>query len=286
MKEVDFKLVISKDEDKLFKFTNADGTVYDMTGSSVICKFYKNPSSPDNISCSINVSTGVITVPFTSSLVDSNGVFEYLIEETTASSDIIPLVKGNITVLDYTPFSETIEAYLISELPANITLTENYRNQRIFYWRRILQDAFNISDSNLNIEEAWPILVNVLIAKLVVYDAMMLAAKGSFMAFLGGDYTISDSIGGPIRKIETGPANVEFHPISDSLKSVFQPGSSGVSSFDIMLKDLCGLSNKLEVKLNMCDGNKITVSSKYFKNNDWDYPTLNDIDNINNLQSS
>jgi len=279
IKEIDFKLIKDKDESKIFAFTNADGTAYDMTDSTAECKLYLDPSSPVSITSNINVGTGKITIPFLAVHTVGNGTFEYILEEDVGGGGtILALVKGNITILDYVPFSETIQAYLNSELPANITLTEDYRNQRIFYWRRILQTAFEIADDNINIEEKWPTLVNILIAKLVVYDAMMLASRGSFMAFMGGDYTSSDDLGGPVSKIATGPASVDFHSTSKALSEMLQPGSSGMSVLDVMMVDLCGLSRRLGVKVPMCSDKYIPITPKYYQNPDWDYPTLDDMD--------
>lgn len=279
IKEIDFKLIKDKAEDKIFVITNISGSIYDMTDSTAECKFYKGSSSPTTIGCNIDVANGKITIPFLVTHTDLNGTFEYILEENVGGGGtILALVKGNITVLDYTPFSETIQAHLNSELPANITLTEDYRNQRIFYWRRILQAAFKIPDANINIEEKWPTLANALLAKLVVYDAIMLASRGSFTAFMGGDYTSSENLGGPVSKVETGPTNVEFHSTSKALSEVFQPGSSGVSAFDIMLVDLCGLASFLKVKIPMCKGNYIPMVPKYYQNPDWAYRTLDDMD--------
>ena len=277
IKEIDFRLIKDKIESKVFGFTNADDTVYDMIDSTAKCKLYLT-STPIEIPCDIDTVNGKITIPFTATHSATNGTFEYILEETKVTEEVIPLVKGNITVLDYVPFSENIQAYLNSELPANITLTEDYRNQRIFYWRRILQVAFNIANANINIEEKWPTLVNALLAKLVVYDAMMLASRGSFMAFMGGDYTSSDDLGGPVSKIQTGPAMVDFHSTSKALSEMFQPGSSGISAFDTMLVDLCGLASFLKVKIPMCKGKYIPIVPKYCQNPDWDYPTLDDMD--------
>ena len=279
VKEIDFKLVRAKIESKVFKFTNSDGTVYDMTDSTAVCHLYLT-GTPTDIPCTIDVGTGKVTVPFTATHSAGLGVFEYILEEIKISTEVIPLVQGNIQVIEYVPFSESIEAFLRSELPANILLTEDYRNQRILYWRYILQDAFLIADVDLNIESAWPTLVNALLAKLVVYDALMLSARGSFMAFLGGDYTTTDTIGGTISKIETGPTNVEYFDTAKGLESMLKPNSSGQTGLETLTDDICGLANHLRVKVSMCKGNKIPISPKYFQNANWAYPTLDDMDNF------
>lgn len=280
--EIDFSLTKDKAESKVFKFTNADGTVYDMTASTAECQFYKAgppPSSPVTITCSIDVPTGKITVPFTISHSDTLGTYEYVIEEDVGGTGtILPLVKGNIAVLDYIPFSESIEAYLRSELPANLTLTMDYRNQRIMYWRRILQAAFEISDANINVESEWPTLVNALLAKLVVYDALMLAASGSFVQFLGGDYTDTSTVGGGgVKSVETGPAKVEYYDTASSAKQAFAASAGNISMFEALKEGLCGLARYLQVKIPMCDGNKNVYIPEFHQNPDWDYPTLGDI---------
>ena len=279
IKEVDFQLIKDKAESKVFTFTNADGTPYDMTDSTAECKLYLDLESPVAIGCDIDVVNGKITIPFTITHTANNGVFEYILEEDVGDAGtILPLVRGNTTILDYVPFSKTLQAFLNSELPANITLTEDYRNQRIFYWRMILQSAFDIADSNIDIEGKWPTLVNILIAKLVVYDAMMLASRGSFMAFMGGDYSSSDDLGGPVSKIVTGPTSVDFHSTSKALGEMFKSDSSGQSALDVMLVDLCGLSRRLKVRVQMCGGKHMPISPQYYQNPDWVYPTLDDMD--------
>lgn len=275
--EIDFTLIESKAENKLFRLTNDDGSVYDMTGSTVVCQFHKT-DTPITISCTVNVVAGTIIVPFTTTHTDTLGNYEYIIEETKVSTEVIPLVKGNVTIIEYIPFSETIEAYLRSELPSNLTLTLDYQNQRITYWRRTLQIAFNISDDDLGIESAWPVLVNALLAKLVVHDALLLASKGSFIQFMGGSYQSGSTLtgGGALKSVETGPAKVEYYDSAASAKAAFTSSTGGSSFFDTLLSDICGLANQLKVKLYMCKGNIIPIAPQYHKNPNWEYETLTD----------
>jgi len=288
VKEIDFSLVKDKIESKVFRFTNADGTVYDMTASTAECKFYKAPTPPVDITCNIDVPNGKITIPFTAADTDTLGTYEYILEEDVGGSGtILPLVKGNIMVLEYQPFSESIEAYLNSELPANLTLTMDFRNQKIMYWRRILQTAFEITDENLNVESAWPTLVNALLAKLVVYDALMLAASGSFVQFLGGDYTDATTVGGGgVKSVETGPVRVEYFDTATSAKNAFSSSAGDLSMFEALKQGMCGLANYLKVKIPMCPGNMVPVPPQYYENPDWAYRTLGDIADIIDSQVS
>ena len=281
--EIDFKLIKDKAESKVFKFTNADETVYDMTNSTAICKFYKAPTPPVDIACTIDVPTGKITIPFTALHADTLGTYEYILEEDHLGlGTIVPLVKGNIGILEYVPFSESFEAWLRSELPANLTLTPDYQNQRLMYWRRILQSAFNIADADLNVESIWPILANALFAKLVVYDALMLSASGATVQFLGGDYTATDTIGGGgVKSVETGPARVEYFDTASSAKQAFSNSPGSLSLFDTLKEGLCGLANQLQVKVPMCAGNLVPIAPVVYQNPDWVIPTLDEIVDIN-----
>ena len=277
IKEIDFNLIKDKAEKKVFILTNSDDTVYSMAGSTVVCKFYKAPTPPVEIACDIHLVNGTITIPFTVVHADALGTYEYIIEETKSDASVVPLVKGDIGILDYIPFSETIEAYLRAELPANLTLTMDYRNQKIFYWRRILQSAFEISDANLNIESAWPTLVNALLAKLVVYDALMLSASGAFVQFLGGDYTSTSTVSsGGVKSVETGPVKVEYFDTATSAKNAFVSSAGNLSMFETLKQGLCGLANQLRVKLPMCNGNVIPISPQFHQNPDWAISTLDE----------
>lgn len=282
IKEIDFKLIKGKIENKVFTLTNADDTIYDMIDSTAKCLFY-DTSTPTEIECDIDELTGKITVPFTATHSANQGIFEYIIEETKITAEIIPLVKGNITVSVYVPFSESIEAYLNSELPANLTLVEDYRNQRIFYWRRILQNAFYISEININVETAWPTLVNALLAKLVVYDALELAARGSFIQFMGGSYNdpnIAGGGGGGVKSVETSPTKVEYYDASAAAKNAFTASAGGLSMFDVLKESLCGLAGYLKVKVPMCKGIYVPIVPRYHQNPDWAYPSLDEPDTV------
>jgi len=274
----DFPLIKAKAKDVVLTFTNADGSVYDMTGSTAICKFYKVPPAVIDITCSINVVNGTVTIPFTAVHSDTLGTYEYTIEETTVAPEVVELVNGNVVVEEYVFFSETIDAWLSSELPANLVLTFDYQNQRIFYWRNILQAAFEIDDADLNVESAWPEMVNSLIAKLVVYDALELSLKGGFVQFMGGNYTSSSTItSGSVKSIETGPTKVEYNSVATAAKDAVTVNAGGTSMLDAIKEAICGLANFLEVKVPMCKQMRNTVTPAYVQNPNWEGTALPDL---------
>jgi hypothetical protein len=280
MKEIDFTLYSNKSQTRQFGFKNDDNTLYDLTGSTVNLTIYTTPTNiviPGNIT----ILTGKVVFNFSTSDTATIGDYEYLIEETKANTSKLPLTRGNLIIKDYVPFSSTIEAFLNSELPANITLKEDFINNKITYWRLLLKDGFYVDELNMNLESSWPKLANILIAKLIVYDAMMLAAKGSFMAFMGGDYTSSEGLGAPVKAIETGPTKVEFESSSKAIMDIFKAGPDG-SALDTMLSDLCGLANHLKIKIPMCKGRTVPIAPQYYQNPDWAYPRLGELDEFPN----
>jgi len=131
-------------------------------------------------------------------------------------------------------------------------------------------NAFYVSETNINLDASWTVMQSALIAKLVAYDALMLAAKGSLLHFLGGDYTQTTGQGGPISKIETGPANVEFYSVGDMLEQLFKAGRDG-NAIDSLVGDICGLSNFLKVKVPMCKANKVPFYPRFYTNEDFKY---------------
>lgn len=275
--KINFKVNHGKATVKSYELLDADGN-YDITDK--IFQFLVYLDGPDADPTALNITKEVALSTLIINIMDgtfpSLGVFEYTLEEIVDPINI-KIVSGIIEVLPYVPFSDTIQAYLDSELPKNIQLTPEYVDQRIRFWRNFLQGGFNISDTNLYIEEAWPVLANALLAKLVVYDAMLLAMSGNLVGFLGGDYTQGSDWGGSIKRIETGPASVEFHPIGNTFSNLFKAGANGMSAFDNLIITLCGLANKLGIKLPMCNFRKTTQIPQYMSNPQWAYPKLGEV---------
>ena len=271
---LDFNLYKGKEQIKGFTFRNDDGTYYDLTGSVVSINFYKDGDGLEPL-----LIEGVLgsnsNMQFTFNTLDlvNEGKFSYVIIETKLDSDQVILLRGSITVVPYTVLSMDIDSYLQVELPHGFTLDNNFINQKIRYWRLFLQDGFDISDSNLDIDLAWPILVKVLIAKLVAYDALVLAIKGNLLTIFGSNAnstgTTTSSKAGGIKAITTGPSKVEFHAAGETMSQIIK-SSSGTSAgstsiLSTLAEDICGLARKLTVKLPMCAADKMVRVFQYYK---------------------
>lgn len=147
----------------------------------------------------------------------------------------------------------SIDDIIEFEIPPSITLDQNTKNYLLLKWRLYLQAAFEIEDAYLMDEASYSQLQNILIAKLIIYDLLVLEAKRYLASTMnGGGSSSTGASGGNIKKIETGPSNVEWYSGSDTLSKIFGPDKNGVSPFDSLSGDVCGLGNKLGVKLPMC----------------------------------
>ena len=279
VKELDFKLIEDKAKDKEFTFVNDDGSIYDLTDSTVTFKLYLSgpTGTPTEIVGSVTVLTGVVEFSFTTTHTANVGNYEYIIEETKNDASLVQLLKGNVIVESETNFTISIEAFLITELPATIQLEENYIQQRTLWWKLFLQSAAGVSDSNIYNDASWSTLYIMLISKLIAYDALELAGKGSYFQFMGGSYTDQDETpGAPVKSITTGPSEVEFHDTVAALDKLFS-STNGPSAWDTFSTNLCGLANKIGVKLPMCPATDCIFVPSLSKNPDWDYPTLSDL---------
>lgn len=155
------------------------------------------------------------------------------------------------------PINLSIEQMVRFELPAGVSFDDNAFEALKYKWQLHLQPLTNpkIPTEDVMDETKWPTLVNVLIAKLIVYDMIVKAAQSSLI--LGSSSSSSSSSGGgtargAIKTIETGPTKVEFLPGSESIKQLFGNGNMQGSPFGIFVQSLCALASRLRIKLYIC----------------------------------
>jgi hypothetical protein len=160
------------------------------------------------------------------------------------SFDIL-VTKGGIGV----PITQMIQM----DTPPEYNINEEYLQLRIKNWQLYLQNSPtpHIADEDVFDETKWPPMYNLLIAKLAIYDYMTLAGK-RFLINLGtGDGTTPVTAKGPVKRIETGPSNVEWYDLStfwDNLSKTI--GGEGI--LQLALDDICAFANQLGVWLPMC----------------------------------
>jgi hypothetical protein len=255
--EVDFTLYKDLAKTKIFTFTDKAGVAIDLsslTNITLRASLDGFITTPINIVGAVSgAGNNVVTFIFAVGDTADVGYFEYLILKDYNLSTEDVLSGGNITVAVKEGFSTTLNTIINTETPAGLTITEDQKNTRIRYWRLYLQTAVTptIADADLEDETAWDDLVNYLIAKLVIYDSLVLESKKAMISASGGGEGTMNG-GGSLKKLETGPSNAEWWDSSELLFKMFKPDVNGNTPFDGLKQDLCQLSARVRVYLPIC----------------------------------
>lgn len=264
MLNLDFKLYKGKTQDRSFTFRSDDGTYMDLSDCTVVLDVHNiiDGSILNSIVGTIDEEIASVSFIFNSTILTWNGSNEYYIVKKKVGEQDMVLLRGNVILEEYSPFSNTIDSYLLSELPLGFVPSVDFTNQKIRYWRLFLQSAFDIPDSLLNIDSAWPELVNILIAKLVTHDVLLSSIRGNLITAFGENITTSDTSNGmgmDVKSIETGPSKVEFHPVGETMLQLLKSTTTSNNILYQLAQDICGLSSKLAVKLPMCKAENLVI---------------------------
>ena len=154
-----------------------------------------------------------------------------------------------------------LQEYTISQLvqfnlPTGFAVSQDYLDSRIQYWQMILADNVPIEDPlDPYTETDWPYEWNVLISYLITWDVYQKALLGGVIVIAAGAGDM-DGAKGAVKKITTGPAEVEFHDgnktYTDMLKAIQSGGAE--NPFAIILAPACPLAQQLGIKIPFCRG--------------------------------
>lgn len=149
----------------------------------------------------------------------------------------------------------TIEQLVASNLPAGFVVSDDYITTRLKFWQLFLAEAAELPEgSDVYDINVWTALEDgdkwlMLLAYCVTYDIYLLIIAGKFIA-LGSSN--GEEGGGEVKKIVTGPTEVEFHDSANALAVLIKnmKGPNGI--FDAFLALACGFASQLGVKLPFC----------------------------------
>lgn len=274
MTNMDFSVYKGKSTIKSFTITNPDGTVYPLTGSTVRLDIWQhnNPTRLFTLTGAINTTTGVVTINFSATETVNEGLFDYKLIETKTDTSEWVLIGGNLSVDTFLDQTLTTKAFLTSEFPSNFTINEDFVNQKIIYWKYFLYSAAGLAEPFIDSDANWPIDWRMLIAKLIAHDMLVMSLRASLIASAGSS---SEEAGSTIKSIETGPTKVEFGDSGTSINNLLKPGSTGESAITMLATDICGLANRLRVKVPPCKAvNFGPVIPKYYQHDDRYYISL------------
>lgn len=218
---------------------------YDMTGKTINLEM-RDRSDPPVLLYTLPGTPGVGTVsfPFSNVQTDLADLSDFQILEDPAT--LLQYGSANFTLAqDYIPFIDLVT----NETPPGLVIPLSYITAKAMEWRLFLQKALSpvIADADVQDEGAWPFLANVLIAKLVVFDYILKSMKS-----LLASSTLDDAGNAAnIKKIETGPTNVEYLDPFIALAKFFAANKYG-SPLENLATDLCTLARRLRVYLPIC----------------------------------
>lgn len=182
--------------------------------------------------------------------------------------------SGNPTLSD--SIYNLIDSYIPDELIKYIT----NKSKRVYIekWQLYLQPLVEpeVPIDKYNDEFAYPALVNQLIVELAAYDWLITgimnllrsvssSVEDSSSSSSGDSSTVVETTNGNVKKITTGPTEVEFFEaklsgedvssITKTVTGALQPG--GI--LDSIKSNICMLAERLEIYLPICDQVKHTV---------------------------
>lgn len=219
---------------------------YDMTGKVINLEMRDRSNVPVLLYTIAGVvGVGTVSFPFTNLQTDLVGIADYQIIENPAL--LLQYGSANFTLAqDFMPFGDLV----VNELPPGLVLPAAFIALKATEWRLYLQKAITPPIANIDVqnEAAWPILVNILIAKLVVFDFIIKSIK----SLIAGSTLQDVGSGANIKKVETGPSNVEFHDPFAALAKFFNRTKYG-TPLQAMAIDICQLARRLRVYLPICE---------------------------------
>lgn len=200
----------------------------------------------------------------------------YTVTLTVANAGGSSSFSRNIHVSTSPVLPLSLSDFIDAMLPNGLPYDQEYKDALIAKWQLYLAPLVTpaISDDVIFNEQAYPPLVNALIAALVAYDIFINAAQQAYIAFVAssqisqnqtsssGSGSSSVSGAGGVKKIITGPSEVEWFNVTQGLSNYFRTtagnslssGSFGATGgpLDTMLRDICMLAARLNIMLPMC----------------------------------
>lgn len=250
-KDLDFTVVEGLEFVKKFNPTDSDGVPVDMTGNTVRLKA-RRQGGDETLNATIENAGLTASFTFTTAFTNLIETIPYVVYQTTPGGDVEYLFEGTIKIESEFSFSNDIDTLIENLKPDGVLLNPSFKFQQIRFWKLYLQNLITptILDEELDDDTNWPPLVNYLIAYLVIYDFLKKYARKSYSDMFGNG--AADAEGAQIKKIETGPTNVEFHDSAKAITSMFKPDQSGNTPFKEMTSEICQLSKRLRIYLPMC----------------------------------
>ncbi len=135
-------------------------------------------------------------------------------------------------------------------------------------WQHLLYEGIGgIAEADIEDEDAWPYLANMLISYLIIRDLVYNSLNNA--AFNAASSSSSTS-GGGIKKIETGPVNIERYDSGSSTAKAFATMFSKEGLWEDIMAQICGLAARFGVHVSGCKQDVI-IPLKVIRASDYSY---------------
>lgn len=268
---IENNIILLRGNTKTLEFTPKDSSGETIDLTNYVGKMYLsinlvNNISPENpiskIPASVNTTTSAISAIIDETLTGVTNVESYgyqLLSDigTEENPNIELWAYGIIYLIDSRDDFESIPSLVNTELLGitdKIQIEPKFLVTKTKYWKLFLIPLVNftwVNPVDKLSDENWDLLHKTLIAKLIVFEAFQLAVLNNFLALVY-NYNV-DSEGGNdnVKKITTGPSDVEFFDTFKTLIDYLKPSKSG-SVLDSVKMELCNLAARLMINLPMC----------------------------------
>jgi len=177
----------------------------------------------------------------------------------------------------------TLLEYVTANLPSSVTVNADLVSVLTMKWQNMLYNAFGISEGNKNIDASYTDSQTIFIGDLISYDVLLnyfsqgavsmsqSASTGSGTSSGGSSGTVS----GGLKRVQTGPTEVEYFPTSQSAvdnSTTNQGNASALSSMtkpggpiDELKGRICTQAHNLRVKIYICQDFKTTRAPQVYR---------------------
>lgn len=149
---------------------------------------------------------------------------------------------------------QTISQLVEDQLPAGFVVSPEFVARRLMVNQLLIHEAANVSEVDAYTLDRYTDSWKVLLSYLIVYDVLNRILTGAFVTTVGDTTQEGEESegGGAVKKIVTGPTEVEFHDTIKSLGDLMKSLTSEGGMFSQFLTMACGLASKLGIQLPFC----------------------------------
>lgn len=172
---------------------------------------------------------------------------KYIVKLTVSNSDGSNYLQREIIIDTVPVLPVSLKTFLNLKLLPGVVVSEEIKDAYIAQWQLFIQPLVSprVDINDVFKETAYPPLANALIAMLAAYSISMdKISQGGVSSVT----TAGSGGSGVVKKIVTGPSEVEFQDISKSQQNIF--GDSGLIGG--LQSEICQLASRLLIFLPMC----------------------------------